>query len=406
MNVLKGLLLFFMIFPSCAFSQKNSFIGTHFHDVGKEPLAIDYSIGSIRLWDARVGWRSLEPEKGSWNFSRLDRAIDSSRSMGVEVVLPLGVTPTWASAKPSQDGAYGNGSAAPPYDIQDWEMYVKTVVTRYKGKVFAYEIWNEPNRTKFYSGSLQQLVDLTCSAYRIIKNVDPLAIVVSPAATDQFLGIAWLEQFLRTSAKSCFDVIGFHFYTQAHEPPEAIIPLIVSVKKLREKYLNDSFQIWNTEFGWYVLNSRVVNTIPYKKLHPDVARDYLIRSLILQRSYGVSRAFHYAWNNRFMGVIEPDTGELKSNSKAFYYSGKWISRDKDLSCQLFNGYVKCEVVSLFGSSSFIVWATDGNRMIRIDRNGQDYQVVSADGRVSAQGSDGLNINGTPLCYTFVTGDCD
>ena len=56
--------------------------------------------GAWRLWDAYVGWPQLEPKQGTWNFSTLDKYVALAEAHNVEILLPLGLTPEWASARP------------------------------------------------------------------------------------------------------------------------------------------------------------------------------------------------------------------------------------------------------------------------------------------------------------------
>ncbi len=56
--------------------------------------------GSWRLWDAYVAWPSLEPERGKWNFQTMDKYVALAERAGIDLVLPLGFSPTWASTRP------------------------------------------------------------------------------------------------------------------------------------------------------------------------------------------------------------------------------------------------------------------------------------------------------------------
>src|SRR5580658_6509043 len=96
--------------------------------------------------------------------------------------------PALASAHPPADNAE-------PANLDDWRTYVRTVVSRYKGRIEAYEIWNEPNLRDFWTGTLDQMLTLTKEASQIIHSVDPKALVVSPSATADY-GIPWLSEFL------------------------------------------------------------------------------------------------------------------------------------------------------------------------------------------------------------------
>ena len=88
-----------------------------------------------RLWDARVTWPDLEPNKGQWRFENLDRSGALAEAHHTEVLLTLGLTPRWASARPQEPSGYAPGYAAEPKDIEDWRTFVRTVATRYNGRI-------------------------------------------------------------------------------------------------------------------------------------------------------------------------------------------------------------------------------------------------------------------------------
>lgn len=93
---------------------ERAYFGIHVHNDGAQRNWPDIPIGALRLWDADVGWAYLEREEGRFDFRRLDEYVDWAAQRGVEVLLTLGVTPPWASARPAEPGAYGLGTAAEP----------------------------------------------------------------------------------------------------------------------------------------------------------------------------------------------------------------------------------------------------------------------------------------------------
>src|ERR1700722_15019651 len=103
----------------------------------------DVPFDAWRLMDAYVKWYELEPRKNEFNFERLDEYVAIAQEKHVQVLLPLVGTPPWASARQTEAKS-GNpvGTAAEPADMDDWRNFVRTLATRYKGKIEAYEIWN------------------------------------------------------------------------------------------------------------------------------------------------------------------------------------------------------------------------------------------------------------------------
>ncbi|MBL8495476.1 MAG: endo-1,4-beta-xylanase [Rhodocyclaceae bacterium] len=371
-----------------------AFIGTHFHDAGKKPLAVSASIGSLRLWDARLGWNYLEPAKGAWAFEAMDVAVADARQANLEILYPLGLTPKWASSDPERASAYGPGNSMPPRLMADWEEYVRTVVRRYRGRIAAYEIWNEPNRALFFGGTTADLKRLTCSAYAIIKQIDPAAKVVGAAATDQMQGVRWLADFLDKEVLSCVDAIGFHLYTLAHEPPEAVVPIVREIRNVLVSKGAASVPLWNTEFGWYIANSQVANDSRYKVLNASTARDFLLRSFVVQASLGIERAFQYAWNNRRMGVIEPDTGKVKDVGEAFAVAARWLGGADEVSCRESAGIYRCSVRRGI-TRNLIVWSVSGTRKVdRTELGGFNRVSFAGEQEVPLIGNE-IEFSGTP-----------
>ncbi|MGL4502111.1 MAG: GH39 family glycosyl hydrolase, partial [Planktothrix sp.] len=179
-------------------------------------------IPTWRLVAAYVEWFALEPQKGEWNFEILDKSLELAEKHQVEPLMYLGFSPRWASQRPDEPSAYGPGKAAPPQNIEDWRNYVRTVATRYKGRIHYYELWNEPNGYKrFYTGTVAEMVELSREAYQILKEVDPTITVVSPSATGDWgssPGVEWLEEFLSQGGGDYADVIGYHFYVMPGPP--------------------------------------------------------------------------------------------------------------------------------------------------------------------------------------------
>ena len=53
-----------------------------------------------------------------------------------------------------------------------WYDFVKNIANRYKGKITAWEIWNEEDLSYFWKGSVEQYVELIKYAYTALKEVD------------------------------------------------------------------------------------------------------------------------------------------------------------------------------------------------------------------------------------------
>jgi hypothetical protein len=334
-----------------------SLFGLHIHHLNHGTPWPAVSFGSWRLWDAYVAWPNVEPQKGRWDFSQLDSYVSLAESHGVEILLPLGLTPAWASSRPEQKSGYGPGNAAEPRDISDWRDYVRQVATRYKGRIHAYEIWNEPNLSDFFSGRPEQMLELARAGYSVLKEVDKTVIVVSPSATSQS-GIDWLEHYLKLGGGAYADVIGFHLYVTP-EPPEAMLGRGQDLRAVLMEANWADKPVWNTEAGWLIENRRSEvrpQTSSFSKvLTLEEASAYVARSYVLNWAMGISRFYFYSWDSEVGGLTEADGRTMKPPAAAYGEIENWLVGARMVSC-LFDqrNTWSCEL-SRPGYRAWIVW---------------------------------------------------
>ena len=333
------------------------FFGMHIHRAATTTPWPTARFGSWRLWDAYVSWPGLEPEKGKWDFSVLDGDVTLAQKNDVEILLPLGLTPSWASARPSEPSGYSPGNAAEPRDIEDWREYVRTVAMRYRTRVHYYEIWNEPNLKHFFSGTPQQMLQLAREAYTILKQVDPTITVVSPSATAA-PGINWLDGYLRIGGGAYADVMGFHFYVSPGAP-EGMVHLILKVQAIMAKNHVGDKPLWNTEAGWLIENDRT-EVKPQqgsfsRVLSIDEASAYVARCYIVNWAAGVSRFYWYSWDSEVGGLTEADGKTLKPPAKSYQQVEDWLVGARMKTCiRDSNQTWTCELAA-DGRSAWIVW---------------------------------------------------
>ena len=268
--------------------------------------------GSWRIWNSFVSWGELQVSAEQWDFTRLDRYVAWSERAKVEAVYTLGRTPQWAFARPNSkcDGKY-NCIAEPP-DLRHWENYVRSLARRYKGRIAAYEVWNEPafsevdplyrpdgRPIQYFAGSANQMAEMARIAYQTIKAEDPSAVVVSPGVTSEGNGLRRLETYLKAGGGQWADAIGFHFYTA---PPEDAYWQALRVTELLTKYGIGSKPIWNTEMGYvYAKEEFGVSQGPKTGRWTDILDQqtgaaYVARSMILMAAAGIQRVHWFNWD--------------------------------------------------------------------------------------------------------------
>jgi hypothetical protein len=338
----------------------SSYFGLHIHHLAY-PVPTPWPnmpVPQWRLWDADVTWPDLEPSKGQWRFEKLDGYVSLAQQHGTGILLPLGGSPRWASAHPNLSSNYYPGFTAEPANLEDWRNFVSTVALRYKGRIRAYEIWNEPNLQEFWTGSMDQMLALTKEASQIIHTVDPSAIVVSPAATADY-GIPWVAEFLKKGGGRYVDVVGFHFYVNPHTLlPEDMVPVIQRVRQVMSDNGAGNKPLWNTETGWLA---------PARFDSDELAAAFLARAYILSWAAGVERFYWYAWDNRSLAIVtyKDDERRVTPAGNAYRMMEQWLvgaridgcaeSTDHNWTCQL----------NRAGKKNWLVWNPQGSRKFDI-----------------------------------------
>jgi glycosyl hydrolase family 39 (putative alpha-L-iduronidase) len=368
----------------------STFFGLHFQ-TGKLPWP-SIPVGSWRLWDSQTRWPDIEPSKGDWRFDTLDKDVSMAEQHNTDVLLTLGVTPQWASAHPDvKSGWQQPGLTSEPLDLKDWRAFVQQVATRYKGRIHAYEIWNEPNLKQYWVGNMDQMIDLVREAHDVVKGIDPTAIIVSPAATTG-AGMGWLDDFLRKGGGRYVDVIGYHFYVYP-QPPEAMVDLIQRVKQTLANDGAADKPIWNTEIGW-------AGPKPFPS--EEMGAAYIARAYTLSWAAGVTRLYWYSWYDHkwvSLETTEADNQTLKPAGQAYGIIQQWLSgarmdwcnrgEDGTWNCQLDRG----------GAKEWIVWNSNGMKTFAVPSSWHVTTVTSLLGEPQAGSGSNILIGPTPLLLT-------
>ena len=252
-------------------------------------------------------WRDIEIEHGRYDWSRADKVVSLATDVFTRsLIIRLDREPYWDRENYPLDQGI---AAGPPRDLQHFFDFCGVIAARYKGKVAAYQVWNEPNLAREWGGqppNVKQYVEMLKGCYGAIKQADPNALVISaglaptgngpPAAMSD-------EQFLRemyaVGGGAYFDLLGVHApgFRAAPETPPGIafsVPELGGqrffafrhVEDLREIMLRNgdgAKQVAVLEFGW--------TTDPINKTYAWFAVDEQTKA-----SYMV-RAFDWAKNN-------------------------------------------------------------------------------------------------------------
>ncbi|MFZ5442580.1 MAG: GH39 family glycosyl hydrolase [Myxococcota bacterium] len=167
---------------------------------GHVPSAADsQSMAALGASGVRMdfNWFDFEPQQGRFEWGVLDAAVDGARANGLRVFATVAYTPQWASSVASCTPFASTDAAKCENKVPDvaaWRAAVTAVVTRYRGRVECWGIWNEPNLRTFFDGTMDAYVDsVFLPAAAAIRAADPQARICGPelaglAASSQWNG--------------------------------------------------------------------------------------------------------------------------------------------------------------------------------------------------------------------------
>lgn len=214
-------------------------------------------------------WKFVEPEKGRFEWSETDRIVDELSSEGVEILAILGNPPTWAAEEPPQAIKDAHQNAAmpsrwKPRDLREWEDYVFAVASRYRGRVAAWEIWNEvdfhpPAKPAAFSGTTDEYLALLRAAAVQIRKADPDAkILISGfSLTPGVCDTAMPYDLLDSGAADSFDIFNTHAYNG--------LEFIDDLKQSLDRHKPGTPR-WMTEHMWHTIaneNNRMFLTAAF-----------------------------------------------------------------------------------------------------------------------------------------------
>lgn len=301
--------------PAEALSERPAF-GSQFHamwdyESDAERIAALDKLAQAGVEWVRIefSWPSLQEQSRDsftqWYVDRADRMVDAARARGLKVLAELVGTPRWANG--------GAGSNVPPKNPDDYGRAARFVAEHFRGRVQAWEMWNEPNVSRFFTGTASDYVALVKAAYPMFKAGDPNATVVLGGSA--YNDVAWITELYAAGAKGYFDVLAVHPYmSKSNLAPETdngtiwTISAVEDVRAVMSLNGDGGKDIWFTEFGWSA-HANTGSDLNWKLgVTEQQQADFLVRSIdYVQANYPyVTNMFWYNERNTSVGDVHED----------------------------------------------------------------------------------------------------
>ncbi len=289
-----------------------------------------FRTGAVRLWDSETRWSRIQPARGQFDWTILDRLVEGARGSNLPVLFVLGGTPGWA-APGGKRSVYPDGArSAPPDDLAVWDEYISALIGRYKGRISAYELWVFANDPRMYSGSVETLVEMTRRANAIIRAGDPQAVVVCPGMGNLWSaeGQQTLRRFAELGGYEHCHAAGIKLHQRSPEdPPETMLELTALIDRLFHE-IGVHPPLWNTGTTY---------EIPLQgQLDRDRARDYAVRFFLvglLARTTNLQRMYFYNWGGtKIPIVLQADEGAPTEAALAVQQLEQWVAGAQITGC--------------------------------------------------------------------------
>jgi hypothetical protein len=334
--------------------------------------------GSVRLWDTNTTWAQIETSRGSYNWTDLDIWLRNIKSHGQDAMYTFGRVPHWASSEPSQTCPYAvstPGCAAPTSDLNSgdnmWKEFVTAIVKHSLSSsdlhIAYYEMWNEPDLTRNWTGTPAQLVQMVKDAYAIIHTLDPSAKVIGPTpSTANQYGVHFLPDYYAAGGANAQDIVGIHAYlyngSSFASNPSGITTSISQLQKLMSTYGISSKPIWFTEGSWSGSSSGPSFTSAQQAA-------YLAQEYMLMWSTGaVSRYYWYAWDSD-LGKLWTPSGGMTQAGATYNQLADWLIGSAHASnpCKEDStGTYTCSLTLSSGYPAEIIWNANASKIITVD----------------------------------------
>lgn len=231
-------------------------------------------------------WEDLEqPQKGEFfdakfnhsTWDKYDRIVELAGEYDLEIIARLDHPPAWTRA----DGNT-RGNFAPPDRFEDYGDFVNAVVSRYRGKIKFYQLWNEPN---IYPEWGEQPVNATeytrllKIGYERAKQTDADAAIISAGLAQtletgprNMSDLIFLQQMYDAGAKNYFDILAVMNYglftgpgDHRADPSRTNFSRPILLREIMVKNGDANKPIWAMEIGWNALPLSFENA-PYGRV--------------------------------------------------------------------------------------------------------------------------------------------
>jgi hypothetical protein len=408
--------------PAASRPVHSTFVGLH--PTYETPTVF---AGSWRLWDSGTQWADLNPAPGTYNWKPLDAMVAKGRAQGVrDFLVVLGITPSWAASNPEVALAWApHSSPSPPTDMAYFDAYVRALAVHNRdvlgGAINSLQVWNEANLPLFWSGTPQQMADMTARADRILAEVD----ATYPASTQRNSTLVapsvslrrnvlptwsplcvsgtrpdacWLSAYLdaledvRGAAGRAWpvDAYSFHSYPLRDGGPDDRVALINLAKMRIADSGSPRKPLWDTEVNYGIRGLAITGA---------KAAQYISRTYVDSLRLGLARVYWYAWGNLPEGLLGITMVDNSVAARSFSSMSTWLLGATYRGCTERVNLTSCSFTRTSRGRVVpfrIMWSESGVRHVSVRASARVSRLAPTGASISMRSSTSVAVDSVPV----------
>jgi hypothetical protein len=264
-------------------------------------------------------WPGIQPSADVFAWGAADGEMGRYEADSLVPAPILSYTPDWASRAPGTT----DPRSRPPVDLWDYYRFCREISRRYAGRVWFWEIWNEPN-IGFFEGTTSEYADMVKAGACGVLAGDPKAYVVfgGMAGVDR----PFLDLCYQHGVAPYFDVMACHPYQWgAVFDYRWFFEKLTTCRRAMDDRGDPGKPMWLNELGWSTGDAAITEDVQARLL----VQCYV--SAIARRDLGVERVFWFCvkdWGGPGYGLYADD-----SRKKPAWYAYQTMARSlRGLKC--------------------------------------------------------------------------
>jgi hypothetical protein len=222
-------------------------------------------------------WNAIEKKQGKYDWRFWDMLVTESERAGIKLIPYVAYTPEWAAGTEDQFWK------RPPTNPHFYADFMYQISRRYRGRIFSWEIWNEPDIEEYWMGDADQFAELVQLAAASIRRGDPDATIVL-AGMSKGPSPFFKQLIARHEIERVIDVVAMHGYPESwlEERAETVHQTWTSEMSTVVQQTGANRDLWINEIGYadYRFSSTTANKYGVSAVFPhEHTAEYAAASL-------------------------------------------------------------------------------------------------------------------------------